>query len=448
MKLKIQTKILVWYAIALTALISLYIVVVYSVLSQSTLTTAEDHVREETQGIAEDLEIEDDGPKYDEDDDSFSFVHDNVIFVILNGNQIAYGSSPATFSTPLVISLNRVTSQTDSVGGEWLIYDVTIDSTYTLRGYYSLENSVTTLHQFLLLMWIIAPLLIIVATIGGWWIIKRSFRPILAVTNTAEMIKNNQDYGLRIAFTDTHDEVSKLAKMINQMLDKMETAILRERDFASNVSHELRTPLTVLRAQLEYLLTKTADDKVQTDGVQMLAQLGYMDQVVQQFLELARVRHIHPEDFEQIDLVPFIDTLIQAITPMAEAQNITLVFSPSLPTITLTSSQTALTRILHNILTNAIKYNRPNGVVRVYIDRDNSSAIIKVEDNGIGMDEQTLKKVFDPFFRADASRTNQEGLGVGLTLTKELVEIMGGKITLTSTLSKGTIVTVQLPLSR
>lgn len=443
--MKIQTKILFWYILAFIVLIGSYIAAIVTMMSESVLTNAEELIRGEAEETAQEIYIEDDGPYYVDEDESFRYTHDNVIFVILDGSQLAFGSVPAAVLENQPLELYQIQTVDDASGTQWLIYDLPLNGSYHLRSFYSLSASTQTMQQLVWMMIIAAPFLIILASLGGYFIIKKSFRPITAITATAETIKNNQTYNLRVSYQDTHDEVAQLAGMINGMLDQMEKAIEREREFSANVSHELRTPLTVLRAQAEYILAKTNQSDVIHDVQAMMQQLTSMERLVSQFLELSRVRHIHDTDLEVVDLGHLLDTVVQAFQGPADEKQITLAYEKPSVDIPCLSNETALLRVFHNVVSNAIKYNHPNGHVRIRLQPLQDEYQIEISDTGIGMTPDELSKAFDSFYRADCARTQGDGLGVGLTLTKELVTLLGGTIHLTSVLHEGTTVILTLP---
>ncbi len=448
MKLKIQTRILFWYVIAFIILITIYIAAILTMMSDSVLSNAQELIRSEAEETAQEIYIEDDGPYYTDEDETFRYTHDNVIFVILDGANLAFGTVPTSITTSVSLGLFDVRSIDDQTGTQWLVYDLPLNGSYNLRAFYSLSASTQTMQQLVWMMIIAAPFLILLATLGGFWIIKRSFRPIQAITSTAETIKDKQTYNLRVQFDDTNDEVAQLARMMNGMLDQMEHAIEREREFSANVSHELRTPLTVLRAQVEYLLTKTSDEVVLNDAHSMIQQLTLMERLVNQFLELSRVRHIQPRDIETLDLGQVVEAVVQGVTPLAEDKQLTLTCTKPPHDMPCRSSETALLRIFHNVLSNAIKYTKPTGRITVVVEAQTDHYLVQVSDTGIGMSAEELSKVYDPFYRADRARTQDEGLGMGLTLTKELVGLLGGRIDLTSQVNEGTTVRIQLPRER
>jgi len=445
MTLKIKTKILLWYGIIFTLLIALFIGIITSVSSIYIEGNAKTLIKEEATETAEDLMITANGPIYIEEDEPFKYIHDNVIFVIYEVDVLAYGTAPTAINTAVPFDYYNLQTYKTQTSGTWLIYDIPIDNTHTLRSFYSLAEANSTYQTMLVTMLIASPIFILVSLLGGYVIIKKAFRPIKSIYETSESIKDHQDYHLRIKFKDNQDEISNLANMINHMLDNIEHAIKREQTFSTNISHELRTPMTVLRAQVEYLATKSLSDDIKKDIEDILKQLDFMDQMINQLLELTRAKHIQREDIEPIQLVELLRSITESFEPLLQDKKINLRLNQPTFEPVVDSNLTILVRILHNIFTNAIKYNKTGGSILVDLEENQQHYVISIKDTGIGMDKKTLEAIYQPFYRADQSRSIEKGLGIGLTITKELIAAIGGNIQIDSELGIGTTVTILLP---
>lgn len=449
-KPSVQRRILIWYTAVFVLLILVNLAVVISISSAAIFANAREILTHETEEIAEELRIGDHGPTLgddEEDDDGFAYFRDNVVFVILNNGVVAYGAMPSDLDGLPAVELYVVRSIQGSNAAEWLVYDVLVDDGYVLRGLYYTSDSKAAFQSMIWLLILVSPLLILISLIGGSTILRRAFRPINAVYQTAEQIKNSEDYALRIAVSSDHDEVSRMARMVNHMLDQMQTAIRREKDFASNVSHELRTPLTVLRSQVEYMQTKTFDAEVQQNLTSIMNQIGSMERMVRQFLELTRAKHIQPDDLETFDLFDMVESVASSMAPMMETKRIDCAIIPPVDSTTVFSYLPAHVQIWTNLISNAIKYNVEGGRIVIRFCEENNRLCIDIEDTGIGMSSEDLARAFDPFYRAEPSRHGVEGLGVGLSITKELVDLLEGSIDLASTPGKGTTVHLSFPAS-
>jgi signal transduction histidine kinase len=411
---------------------------------------AEEEIKSVTERSLDHLEITVDGPYYIEYDDGdfdekepFEYLSNGVSFVIYENSTVIYGQTPSVIDQLpdiLYYQIHQIVLDNDD---EWLIYDVPIDNVHTLRGFYNVSNASSIADEMIRLMLIISPLILVASGLGGYFIIYVAFKPVRYISETAQKIKETKAFNLRVKEPQSKDEVANLTIMINQMLDQMEQAIIREQEFSSNVSHELRTPLTVLRAQIEYLEEKNKDYSIDSDIKDILKQLYFIEHMIKQLLELSRSKHIRESAFEIIDAYQITKDVLLSLNDMMESKQITFTLEPFDKDTTLETSPALFIRILHNIITNAIKYNKTNGTILISFEDDVDTITIFIKDSGNGMDTQTIERIFDPFYREDSSRSGDDlSLGVGLTITKELVELLKGNIKIDSKKHVGTTVTL------
>ena len=450
-RISIRTRIILWYILFFTLLMLINIFIVKLYADQLIDTQAESQIKTITENALEHLEVTSQGPLYieyddemePEDADPFRYLVDGVSFVIYEGQTLKYGQIPSTINQVpdvLLYNIQQVASSQDQL---WLMYDVPIDQQYTLRGFYSSSDATAISQNIIQMMLYISPIILIVSGIGGFLIIKFAFKPIRQIYQTARDIKETKAFNLRVEEPKSKDEVAQLSLMINQMLDQMEQAIVREQEFSSNVSHELRTPLTVLRAQVEYLEDKNQDLTLEKDIKDILKQMKFIEQLISQLFELSRSKHIQETNFEMIDAYDVTHQVYLSLQEMMETKQITSSLQQRTDPLVIPTNQTLFIRILHNIITNAIKYNKEKGTIQINFTEDHDTISIHVIDSGIGMNEKTLKRIFDPFYREDQSRKSDDlSLGVGLTITKELVELLKGTIQIESSEFLGTKVTL------
>lgn len=447
MRLKIRTKILVWYGFSFIILITVYVLSTISFASTTINRNATETIKHETDEIAAELHVEDDGRviyKENGEDETFRFLYDDIIYVIYENSTLKLGEIPASIDETIQINLYEIqTYKTEQ--STWLIYDVPIQEGYTLRAFHSTRASDNTFNQVFLWMIIISPIMVLISLSGGYFIIKRAFKPIHTITDTALQISEAR-YDVRVPFKDTNDEVSILSKTINQMLDSIELAIEREQSFTANASHELRTPLSVLRAQVEYLQDKNKNTTLNKDISDILKQLGFMENLVNQLLEWVRSKNIKPTALEPIDITLVLQSMVESFSSLTESKKLKMTLDNKYKSLMLKTDLQAFIRIFNNLISNAIKYNKPEGSIALLVAQTKTAIIIEVKDTGIGMTEDTLKKAFDPFFRADRSRSERDSLGIGLSITKNLVESLNGSLELESIINQGTIAKVVFPI--
>ncbi len=212
----------------------------------------------------------------------------------------------------------------------------------------------------------------------------------------------------------------------------------------TNITHEFRTPLTVISGMAD-MIEKPANAKelIKRNSEGLLG-------LVNQLLDLAKLESGHLKlELVQADVVPYVQYLLESFQSLAASKNIHLVFLKSADRLVMDFDEKRLAIIISNLLSNAIKFTRQNGNIVLEILEENNQLLLKVKDNGIGIPPDKLPHIFERFYQVDDSATRRgEGTGIGLTLTRELVELMGGKITVQSLApeGEGTEFTVSLPI--
>lgn len=240
-------------------------------------------------------------------------------------------------------------------------------------------------------------------------------------------------------------EVKNRTAIIQKQTDKLREADLIKSRLYTNITHEFRTPLTVISGMTDMI-------KQQPDKAKELIKRNSegLLRLVNQMLDLAKLESGHLE-LEQIqaDVVPYIQYLFESFESYAASKNIQLHFYQEITELLMDFDEKRIGSILSNLLSNAIKFSKENGEINLSLRKENGHLLLQVQDNGIGISSEKLPHIFDRFYQADDSTTRKgEGTGIGLTLTKELVELMNGTITVQSPTSNGTgsVFTVTLPI--
>jgi signal transduction histidine kinase len=222
--------------------------------------------------------------------------------------------------------------------------------------------------------------------------------------------------------------------------------------FTADAAHELRTPLTVARTAVENSMEPTTSKSEAADNLQIIQrQISNLSNLSQDLLWLSRFTS------KQLKLVPqpcclndLISDLGDEMIPLAQAQGVDLQLLVSVPQpLYVLGENDQLYRAIGNLISNAIQYSPDNGVVTVTLSSHENSAIITVQDNGIGINATDLPKIFDRFYRAEVDRSHQTGgTGLGLSIVQAIVLAHSGTVQVKSTLGQGSIFTVQIPLNR
>lgn len=442
----LRKKLIWWYSLFFMLLILTNLLVVFFASDMIIAQNAEENIQEVTEDIARSIDIVGGVVYYDfEDNERFIYFEDGIAFVLYLNDAFYEGQYPANL--PEEFPIQPYETQTyESPTGTWFIYDLPLQDNYTLRAFYNYQGGFEVYGDFIRVLAIVAPILLTVSALGGLWIIQKTLKPVRAMAGTAKTIQSSENYSLRLNVPHTHDEIDTLAKTLNQMLTKVEESLQRERDFSANVSHELRTPLAVIQAQTEYLESKLSDPAFQKDFQTINHQLAHMQSLIEQMLELARMNDQTTLDLETVDISGLISSILEDFQANASQKNIDLKPMGLEHSIFLNTHVTFFIRIVSNMIDNAIKFTPDKGVVTLEIRETPSHLTIDVTDTGIGIKPEDQEKIFQALYQVEAARTqSQTGIGLGLALTKQMIQQLGGSITVSSQLKGGTTFTVQLP---
>lgn len=272
----------------------------------------------------------------------------------------------------------------------------------------------------------------------------RGIIPVKVITETTKRITKN-NLNERVVLPQNKDELYELSSSINQLLQRIENAIERERQFTSDASHELRTPLAALKGTLEVLIRKPRERLEYEDKIRFsLTEIDRMTGTLEQLLLLARL-DTNSKTFDQ-SLVP-LSTLIDEILsrhkkPISEKKLI-IDFSKG-AALDAVVPQYYSNLILDNIIGNAIKYSEENKTICITITETDSIIICKVQDEGIGIRTEDLNNLFNHFFRSDAlNHRSIPGNGLGLSIAKKAADAINAEISVESEFGLGTSFTIR-----
>ncbi len=222
------------------------------------------------------------------------------------------------------------------------------------------------------------------------------------------------------------------------------------REFVANVSHELRTPLTNVRGYAETLMSVDdidRDTELRFLGV-ISSEADRMTRIVKDLLTLTRLDYNRMEmHMEKMDLRELGQKAAQAMEGQAKGQGLTLTCTLPEEMPAVMGDPERIQQVIINIITNAIKYNKPQGSIAITGGQEGEQVFLRVEDTGIGVPEDDLQRLFERFYRVDKARSRESGgTGLGLAIAKQIVETHGGHIGFTSEYGKGSVVTLYLPV--
>ncbi len=291
------------------------------------------------------------------------------------------------------------------------------------------------------------PLLVILASLLGYWLSSRALAPVNRIILSAEQI-GLQNLSQRLEVPKAADELQRLTVTLNAMLERIESSVKRIRQFTANASHDLRTPLSLIRTHAELALRRPrADIEYQESLSRILTVSEETTQLVEGLLTLARAdagaADLH---FREIDLTPLLQKIGQHVSVLAHSKGLSFSSRLSDETLFLSGDSVALERLLFAVLENALKYTPAGGFVRLRSSVSSGEAVVEIEDTGVGIAAEDLPRVFDPFFRADQARSREvQGCGLGLSIARWIAETHKGRIEVESQVGVGSLFRITLP---
>ncbi len=272
---------------------------------------------------------------------------------------------------------------------------------------------------------------------------KKLSAPITDMNTLARNISNG-NLETRLSHL-AEDEIGELGQSINQLADKLAHVEDLRKKMTADVAHDLRTPLATIHSHLEGMI----DEVIPASPENLESLLEEVERLTNLVNDLQEIS-LADRSIQRLKLVPIaMDTLIndvaKKITPLFAHKGVILELGNIVRVKTLSDRET-LTKIMDNLLSNALKYTSTGKKVRIELQEDQENIIMNIIDQGIGISEKDLPFIFERFYRTDQSRNRESGgFGLGLTIVKELVEAMGGKVTVSSTVGQGSIFSVHLP---
>jgi len=312
----------------------------------------------------------------------------------------------------------------------------------------SLEEVSKTLSLLRTILFSSVPLILIIATAGGWWISGRALQPVDTLTTAVEAIGPN-DLSSRLPVPGTRDELQRLADAWNRMLGRIAASVEQMKRFTADAAHELRTPVTIVMSTAEVALRRERDsDAYRTALSGIHAESVRLATLVEELLWLARadggMSGLNREDVVIEDLVSDVFATAQSL---ATHKGVSLLQHSDEQTSTIRCDRRAMRQCLMVLLDNAIKFTPSGGVIRLRVTPGPDRCRIEVHDSGRGIEEQHLPHIFDRFYQADKSRATS-GFGLGLSIAKGIVEAHHGRIGVISSRENGSCFYLELPLER
>ena len=293
--------------------------------------------------------------------------------------------------------------------------------------------------------WYITAAVTLLGGVLAYFLSGHALKPLRTFTSQVEKIQPNNLTDMKIT-EEVLPEFRQFSRSFNQMLERLDEGFAAQRQFTGNAAHELRTPLSLMQAQLELFTTEHPEVMPETaDFLRLLGeQTERMTQMTKTLLEMSELRTVPCDD--RIEMGPMAEEIIADLTPLADKNGIIL---ESTGDGVMIGSDTLIYRMLFNLAENSIRYNRPNGMVRIMIINKKGQLVLRFADTGCGIPEKYKESIFQPFFRVDKSRSRENGgVGLGLSLVWEIVALHGGEIRVEESSERGTTIAVKFPTDR
>jgi signal transduction histidine kinase len=414
--------------------LSVIFALLYLLLEQTLMARSYEDIARDAAIVAEEVELEEDIVVLDLDDDEEESLTGNILYTIYSIDRQWIAGRDSAWINDIIASDDI---QKHRYNGEnWLVYDKKAydDSKWIgwVRVLLPLDTVEATLEQLVFAAMAGAPICLLLAVIGGLFIAGRALGPVHDITQTAEQMGAGE-LSIRIPYTGTNDEVGKLGKAFNEMANNLEAAFAREKQFTTDASHEMRTPLAVIISYAEDALKRGDIDSYTAAMAIILDKSKQMQTMLGQLLSLARgyeqkeLLHI-----EQLELTAVIEDITDGMREQAQSRNMEIKLKLQ-PELMIAADLLTITRMLMNLLDNAIKYGKDGGQIEICTSIEAQNLAITIYNDGEGIAEADRPHIFERFYRGDKSRTGSTGVGLGLSFVQMAVQLHGGSISIEDT---------------
>ncbi len=456
--LSIRYRLTAWYALALALVLSIVAIGARIAMQTSVYQTLDNSLRIRARSVSQFVE----GNAFDSPGDFAEELriegarglgggmfricggHQETVYQSVDLSQLALPPCPASATSKEAVT-------TAQLGRRWTRIATlpwnSHEAVFIIQVFQSLHDIHESFERFDAIMWIGVPLLLGLASFGGFLISRKALAPVDRITQDARSI-SIANLGERLAVPGSKDELRRLTETLNDMLARLDSSVRQMRQFTADASHELRTPLTLIRTAAEFSLRRERTREELTDAIRkILRECERTATLVDSLLLLARADSgVDGLQFGPVDLCDLArEACDQARILAGPAQIEVRAEIPESP-IELVADEHAIRRVLLIFLDNAVKYTPAGGVVSLKAGVKDGEACVSVKDTGIGIAAEDLPHVFDRFWRADKVRSREMGgAGLGLSIARWITERHGGAVTAQSEPGLGSTFEVRIP---
>ncbi len=429
--LSIRLRLTLWYTAVLLLGLALFATGMWIALQQRLVSGVDSRLSQRVEGLRTVLRLEKDVTGREQLREELS----EFIQAIPEGSSIALRDSQGALLGPAASietgspgpRPQRVLNTSIEQGGE--TYYVTIAA--------PLDEVTSVMRDFRTLLLFMIPAVLALACAGGYWISGRALTPVDEITRVARSI-SVRNLSKRLPVPRSRDEIERMSRAWNEVLERLESSVERIRQFTADASHELRTPLALIRGTAELALRRerTADE-YRKSLADIHDEAGRMTDLTESLLSLARAGEPGALPLERTDLGRLVRDVVEHSKPAASARSVGLEAGiPDSPAI-VAANGPAIRRLLLTLIDNALKHTPGGGRVIVSATPNGAGVVLAVEDNGEGIPPEAVPHIFQRFFRADSSRTDRSGVGLGLSIAQAIAHAHGSRVSVDSRPGEG-----------
>src|SRR5260370_16126980 len=323
------------------------------------------------------------------------------------------------------------------------------DKAYDVQIGAPMDDFYDAVNRFRLVLLFSVPVLVLVASAGGYWLSRKAVAPVGEIARAAQSISEHE-LSRRLPVLQTGDELQSLSETLNEMLRRLESAFKRVTQFTADASHELRTPVALMRTRTEVALRKPrSEGEYKETIVRIHQELERTSALIENLMTLARADA--GGEVLEVASTNLNEVLLEISEParlLAEGKAIQ--YDQQLPQMPLRVSGNApsLRRLFLILIDNAVKYTPRPGHISVVLDAGDGAAVTEIRDTGVGISPLDLPHIFERFYLAYESRSRESGgTGLGLSIAKWIAEAHQGSISVVSKVGEGSVFRVQIPLA-
>lgn len=457
MNISLRNRIALFYLSATSVITLLLFVVIYQVVFSASYNNIEERLEFEALDILDDIDMNRDTVFFTDISEWSEKEHQNVevypIFAeVINIEKRTLKKTPNLKNDSLNIQLTAGTFFNSQIHDKPVrqMQNPIINNKGKLIGYIvvavPVEGASTVVANLRNVLIVSYPVLLIILFFISRYIAGRSIIPLTKVNREARAI-TKENLNTRIDLPENKDEIHELAQTINNLMERLEDAVLREKQFTSDASHELRTPLSVIKGTLEVLIRRPREAEYYQSKIQYcIKEVDRIGVLIDQLLMLARFESSEIKlEAAEIELNQSIHYCIFRLREYAQDKGIKINFEEKNKSF-VNADPALLDVILENLFTNAIKYSGDSKQIDVHLEETEIEVTCSIKDYGIGMSKEQLLRVYDRFYRSDEARSTEAGgHGIGMAIVKRLTDLQNIKVKYSSEILKGTMVTLSFP---